>query len=420
MKTSKREFNKKLILLVCSAVYFGLVLVLTSFISRAAGDIQSPDLYYPIHQNTPVGDLQFSDGMISQIESIYDSENNYIFAFYSDNVGGLLNVYVSYTPKALGGCFYGEIKNTVDHFGLYTIGTTNWNCRLLRFDPSNLSNYQNININNNVFLNLGYNDYPYVSNFQMYNNNDPETQIVILAYGESDEGIGENDTYPEDSEKPSLDDYYDPSEAPSFDNSSTTNAIESIFDVLSWFFNNGIGGIINFLVDNTNWAFQKVINNIKNVITELQEAVSDFSDTVSGFLSDIQDLVSDLKDKLSDFYDGFMDFADLFIHPFDEEEFEEQIAECQLITQYDELLDNCDIIREVFETAQEKDSFILYIDFENPFADSEHKIITSEINFNWLVPLRSVYRPFLWVFALLDCFIGGCQLLGSIIGGKAK
>lgn len=273
-------------------------------------------------------------------------------------------------------------------------------------------------INKGVYGNTG-NKINYISSdIYLTNNNAWVVNMPVFVTEIPSIPLPDNDTYPEESEKPNLSDYYEPDNAPSFDNSSTTSAIQSIYNILNWFFgSNGIGGIVNFLIDNTNWALQKVINNIRNVLTEvatqIKEAIEDLSDNITGFLSDIHD-------KLSDFYDSFVDFADLFIYPFDQEEFEEQIDNCQLITQYNELLENCEVLQQIFNETSEPDSFILYIDFENPFADSEHKIIHGEINFNWLVPLRPVYRPFLQVFVLIECFVGGFRILGNIIGGKAK
>lgn len=152
---------------------------------HAASDEQLTfDGVYPIDQND--GNLKFSQAMIDKIWSDFDSENNYIFAFYSDQSGGLNNVYISYTPKSLGGCFYAEVQTDVTRFRLYTIGSTNWNSRLVRFDPSNVNSYQNININNNVFLNLGAYDYSYISNFTLLTNNTDTGKVVLRLYHRHD------------------------------------------------------------------------------------------------------------------------------------------------------------------------------------------------------------------------------------------
>jgi hypothetical protein len=203
---------------------------------------------------------------------------------------------------------------------------------------------------------------------------------------------------------------------PTFDGSSVLNAIQSTKDTLDW------------LGDNLRYELANFGNNIKGCFEYIGKTiqyygngiVKSISDGIQNFYDNMKNLVEPIHQNLANLYNDFRDFADLFIHPFDEEEYEEQIANCALITEYNTLLDNSEVIKQILIDAEEKDSFILYIDFENPFADSEHKIIKSEINFNWLVPLRPSYRPFLWVFTMLECFIGGFRLLGNIIGGKAK
>lgn len=200
---------------------------------------------------------------------------------------------------------------------------------------------------------------------------------------------------------------------PPIDTTDIQSVLESIWNSLIYNF--------TYLFSNLGGLFNNLINNIENFINYVVDSIYYISNNI---VSAIQDFATDFYNNMVSLFEPMVqtiqDTADLFLNPFNQEEFDEQMENCQLISQYEELLDNCDVIREVFATAQEKDSFILYIDFENPFADSEHKIIKGEINFNWLVPLRSVYRPFLWVFTLLECFIGGFRLLGNIIGGKAK
>lgn len=203
---------------------------------------------------------------------------------------------------------------------------------------------------------------------------------------------------------------------PSFDNSSVINAIQSIKDTLDWLSDNlkneisnltsNIGGFFKYIGDTIQYYGNAIISSINNGIQTLY--------------NNFKALIEPLYNKFSDFYNDFMEFADLFINPFDQEEFDEQIENCQLISQYNELMENCEDLRAIFNNAVERDYFVLYIDFENPFADSEHKIIHSEISFTWLKDYRSIYRPFLWVFTMIECFVGGMRLLGGIIGGKAK
>jgi hypothetical protein len=214
---------------------------------------------------------------------------------------------------------------------------------------------------------------------------------------------------------------------PNIDTSSQSAFWTSLGDLLKWGFGElkgyiqWIGGLINAWLDYIgDWIeylgdlIDYWLEIIKRAIKSLAQNIYDnFTNFFKPILDNITETITTIKDKVTE-------FAALFIHPFDEEEYEEQIANCQLISQYNTLVDNCEDIQAIFDNAEERDHFSLYIDFENPFADEQHRIIASEINFDWLVPLRSVYRPFLWVFALVDLFTGGMRILGNIIGGKAK
>lgn len=232
----------------------------------------------------------------------------------------------------------------------------------------------------------------------------------------------EDENITDDTEKPSFSDYTVDwtTGKPTFD---TDHPFDSLFNIMSWSFGklgDTLTGGFNFIVDSLNWSLQTFLNNVRAKFQLVIDAVNDIGDLIEDFIESVNGFLSDIKDKLSDFFDDFVEFADLFIHPFDEEEFEDQIENCELINQYNELMDNADDIKAIFNNAEERDYFVLYIDFENPFADSEHKIIHSEISFTWLKDYRSSYRPFLWLFTMIECFVGGMRLLGGIIGGKAK
>lgn len=196
---------------------------------------------------------------------------------------------------------------------------------------------------------------------------------------------------------------------PAFDGSTLENAISSLNDRVKW------------LADNLHLELKNLTDNGKHFVEYIGKTLQYYGNAILQTLNNfIQNFYDNMKNLIEPIYTKISEFADLFINPFDEEEFENQIDNCQLITQYNELLENCEVLQQIFNETSEPDSFILYIDFEDPFADSEHKIIHGEINFNWLVPLRPVYRPFLQVFVLIECFVGGFRILGNIIGGKAK
>lgn len=245
------------------------------------------------------------------------------------------------------------------------------------------------------------------------------TQIVF-GNGQPIPPTPEDENITDETEKPTFSDYEVDwsSGRPSFDPSDPT---QSLFSFFSWF-SSKIGDTLtggwNFIVDSLDWSLQRFLNNVRAKFNEVKESVNDFADMVEDNIEIVQGYLSDLKDYVSDIKTDVEEFADLFIHPFDEEEFEDQMGSSEFLNAYDEFMANAEILNDIFDNAEERDHFSLYISFENPFADTNHRIISSEINFDWLVPLRSIYRPFLWVCTLVELFVGGARVLTHVLGGK--
>lgn len=402
----------KLIFVWFSAFLFVALIMIFSFKSKAASEQD----YFPIEQNK---NGHFTENAISTISSYFNDEDNYIVVYYFDyNYRAIVFPKSTYTNNL--GQLCGEKNNALTHFSFYGLGVVPANTYQFQLiNGTQLVNLQNFGGGFNYWQSLPSSNYDtskdYISNLRIWTTNNSTKQLVINFEEEPIWNDQENDTYPQNADEPNIENFI-PDNAPNYDNTDTNSGLHSIFNFLTWLADL-IKGLFSYVVNALNWGLQKVINTIRNSINGLlsgiQTAINNAVTAITGFLSDIKDFAEDISEKLTD-------FADLFIHPFDEEEYEEQIADCELINQYNTLVDNCEVIQQIFDYATERDHFSLYIDFENPFADSEHRIIHSEINFDWLVPLRSVYRPFLWVFTLFECFVGGMRVLGNVIGGKAK
>lgn len=406
--------NDKNNLKIFALLFWALVLfwVLFSFRSKAAADQD----YFPIEQNK---NGHFTDNSISAIANYFDDETNYIVVYYFDyNYRAIVFPKSTYTNNL--GQLCGEKNSALTHFSFYGLGvvpTTTYQFQLI--NGTQVVNLQNFGGGFNYWQNLPSSNYDtskdYISNLRIWTTNNSSKKLVINYEEDPIWADPDNDTYPQNADEPNIDNYI-PDNEPSFDDTDTGTALKSLYDYFKWF-GDLVKGLFNYVVNALNWGLQKVINSVRNAINDLkssiQNVISNAVSSINGVLSDIKDFAEDISEKLTD-------FADLFIHPFDEEEYEEQIANCQLISQYDELMENCEDVRAIFNNAEERDYFVLYIDFENPFADSEHKIIHSEISFTWLKDYRTTYRPFLWVFTMIECFVGGMRLLGGIIGGKAK
>ena len=422
----KNEKNTKIKLAAFWFFAFAVIIFMMSLRTYAA---ENQD-YFPMYQNK---NGHFSDELMQNIATRFDSENNYILVYYYNfnPNSGYGRYYYNYLvfPKTAQGMWYGEKYTNLEQWSLYSVGQTNFLQGGFYCDRRYPNNIEGVTSSNNVaqwFQGMPSSNYnssiDFVSNFQIYTDNTSVKQIVLLY----DDGISipEGDTAREDTPKPNINNYIpDWTNAPSFDSSSVENALNSVFNGILWLGGNikdSITGLGGYIVDSVMWGLQRIINTIRDKIDEIKTALSNVVTSINGVLTSIGNSLASFKQSFENLKTTLEDVADLFIHPFDEEEFNEQMEDCELINQYNELIENCETIQQIFDYAEERDHFSLYIDFENPFADSEHKIIHSQISFDWLVPLRSVYRPFLWVCTLMECFVGGMRILGNIIGGKAK
>ena len=215
-----------------------------------------------------------------------------------------------------------------------------------------------------------------------------------------------------DTNKPTVPtwDSVDNTTAPSFD---SNNPLQSVFSIIEWGLKDP-NGPFKVITNNTKKGFEYIgacIENLgKTIVENIQNAMTNLYENFVSLFEPINNNIIAIYGKLEE-------FADLFIHPFDEEKFEEQIENSSFFTNYHAIVDNCEVLTEIIEYAEERDHFSLYISFENPLDNSNHRFIQSEISFDWLVPLRSVYRPFLWVCVLIELFVGGARVLTHALGG---
>lgn len=281
----KDKFSEMIIIFTW-IIFLFICLGLLSFTSHAASDQD----YFPMEPNK---NNHFGQNEINTIANTFDDENYYIFVMYRD-YNYLLIRYLK--ADKISGMICGEKSNNLQTFSLYQVGSLpSVQAYQFQFLYGNIVNQTTLNPPFNYFQNLpssNYNaNYDYISNFIVFTNNTAAKQIVLLYDVEPEYSDPDNDTYPNNFEKPNIDDYFDPDSAPGFDGSSVEKAVESLYTLLKWYLQdpNGLPGLFQYIIDNTNWAIQKVINNIRDVITELQEGVEDFSETVSGYLDDIKD-----------------------------------------------------------------------------------------------------------------------------------
>ena len=381
----KDKFFERLLIFAWIFMLF-ICLALLSFTSHAASDQD----YFPMFQNN---NGFFSDFDKTSIENYFDSENNYVFAYFAGYQAGygsrMKNFYVLKIPKNSGITIYGEKYTNLQQFSLYAVGGS--------FSNSDVTFYQildqgwtyqysaNLSVFTGMYSSNYSNSVDYVSNFKIMTNGTSSAQVVLFY----DDGvtIPDGDTAREDMDKPDIDDYIPSwSNKPSFDNSSVEAALSSIFDITSWVGENireTIKGLGDFIGDTFRWVGQKIINSIRDKIDELKAGIVEALGPINALVNDIKGFVSSIKTEI-EYITEPVD-SDLIYDTYSGTSFASDIGSIQ--TNFTSFVGQ-------FNDITEPNTYKIPIHFEN--ITIFHDVGVQYIDLGWINSVKSVLRAFLW------------------------
>lgn len=426
-KIVKKLIDKQTLFFIIGGLIINALCFFIYALPVKAATIEDFDNYYPIHQNQ----LGFiSSNELNFIDNYFDAENNYIFAYWSFDWEGYDCISVCYTPKDLGGCFYGELKTDITYFGLYTIGSVNWKCYLLGY-KSDSDYFVNVMQNNTEFLNLNY-GWNYISNFKLYTNNNVTTQKLILNYGagpviqtghatppdEFDNPLtSNNQTLPREvPQAPTYNSYtwntYNP---PAFDNSSVLNAIESLGDKIEYayiYLKDGIHGEIYTLTGNIKAYFEYIgetiqyyggliIDNIQNLITT--------------FYNNMVSLVEDIAGKITEFKETLTTIYNFISTPLDTSVLNTQLNNSTFIGAIRTTKTQISSFYGMFSNISQPENVIFEIDLSGVWFDGG----VSYLDFSILTPVLPFIRLVLGSMLLYDLIVTLFTNINSYIGGNS-
>lgn len=406
----KTKFFEKLLLFTWLAFLFSCLLFL-SFTSHAAAD----QYYFPMEQNK---NSHFS-GATNVIDEYFDSADNYIFVSYvSSNWGNAIDSFViCYYPKSFGVSLYGEIYTNAREFGLYK--NTQRDFSFASFDiywqygtnpiVQSVSTITPENFFTRTFVSSSYSsNADYVSNYQIYTSNNVGSRQVVLLYSSSDnDEIEDNNTIPDDFNKPDINNYISNwSNSPSFDNSSVEAALSSVFDNITWFannINNTITGLISYLSDSINWGLQMVINNIRSKIEEMTKAIGDKIDDVRvGIGSKIEDI---------------QDSIDYITQPVDGDVIYDSISTTSLIGNFNTIKTSITTFQTSFENLSEPTEYKIPIHLENLNFPIFGTLTVQYIDLSVINPVKSIIRLMITALVTYSLVITIFDSISNYING---
>lgn len=400
--------DKRIIDIICDSLlplaFLILVVICIVICFTVPVHAASDQDYFPMTQNA---NGHFTEEWKRLFETQLDSENYNIlvmYRYYQQALGRYHFYFVRY-PKDADGAIYGEINNDLIHWSLYKYNhpSTNAGSAYIEGDSLNLTYGGNAY---EIFLNLessNYNsDIDYISNFQLYSSNNVDTRRIVLMYSAGDDVIGENDTIPEDTSKPDLEDYLpEYTTPPTFDDSSVEASLGSIFDYLQYETNKlsgTISGIGEFLSDSLMWGLQMVINNIRNKISEMVEAIGDKIDEVQVGIGSI--------------IDNIEDFVDYIKEPVDKQAIETALEGTTLYSVSNIGSSIKSIFSDYFDSIPQPDTFVFTVPYT--ILTKSGNII---VDFSWYVGIRSSVLPWIVGFLYAGFALAIFRSIPSIIHG---
>lgn len=210
---------------------------------------------------------------------------------------------------------------------------------------------------------------------------------------------------------------------PSFDSSSTTNALQSIYDGIIYngqYLIQNIGGALSTLTENIknyfeylkssiDYGMQKIINNIKN-------AIQNMYDNIENFFSPVLDEIKETLNDIKNFGQKLSDFVDLFIHPFDSTQASQDIANSSFINQISSTKTQIQTFTSSFSSIAEPNNLIYTFDLTGLFISFGVWEIDLTI-FSGILPyIRGIFAVILLYSLIVTIFTS----INSYIGGNSS
>lgn len=195
--------------------------------------------------------------------------------------------------------------------------------------------------------------------------------------------------------------------APPIDTTSLESLVESLIDNVVYGF--------EYLKDNLQGEFSNLINNIQSLINYV---VLSLENGFNKVIQAIQDIMTDLYNNFVSLFEPITEQLAYITQPFDSSNFESQLNNTSAMNILNVCNTSFDTFKSTFSNVSEPESYILQLDFNmpsSPFLSSY--IVDGEINFNWLIPLKSVYRPLLWILFIAFAFISILTNIGNYLKG---
>lgn len=355
-----------------------------------------PPSYFPMGQDD---NGVIDPWIVSYVENTYDTENNNVIIKGPNYISNYEQYFIAIIPRVDGSALYGELYSNGYQWSLYNIGSATVTYREVKIQKPQYWYWDNDDFSHyytwtGSYSSLYDSSIGYVSNFRLYNVNDPEIRKVVLKYGYAppDYFHGDGHAIPPDLDSPEYptgatipdrvpqfhtwNTYtWNTYNAPNFDTSSLESMVESLGDIVTYnaeYLADGIGGSIGNLG-----------TNLKNYIEDLGNIMKYYGDLINKNLKKFAD---NIYDNFKELLEPIYAVVDLFVKPWDAQEFQQQLNESAFYGSLDTTITQIRSFGTSLTNATEPENLSFSINLTGIGWG------TSEIDFNWIKPFRNIIR----------------------------
>ena len=188
--------------------------------------------------------------------------------------------------------------------------------------------------------------------------------------------------------EPDLNDYLPSGSAPSFDNSSTTAALESLYDYFQYY-TSKITGYFDYLSDTIKYSAQKIIDNIKNVL-------KNFYDNLVSLFKPLLDGIVTLLSSIESFIQSIQETIAYIAEPLDTSRISSTFNSTSFMTSYSNIVNFLNSFESSFANASEPSTYTIPIHLENLPSAYFGNLTTQYIDLGVIDPVKNILRTFMW------------------------
>ena len=210
-------------------------------------------------------------------------------------------------------------------------------------------------------------------------------------------------------DEPYIDDYLPNTPKPTIDRTSLETLVESIFNWLSWQWDQ-LKGLLSYLTDKIGWLMGKIVDGInkllQNFIDNLKSLFKPLLDSINNFLENIKTFVQSIKEKI-----------DYITEPLSVSVIYDEISQTSLMTNVNTIISSTTAFINDFNSCSEPSTYKIPIHLELLPSSLFGTLSTQYIDLGVIDPVKSALRVLMWALTTYGLFYTVIDSIANYING---